>query len=95
MLMQQPNTLHRQKPSRKENNDLNFGEWLLTLPSQAGLGRFFGAKFRAGVLYAIFEQSGDRTALELSLEMYQKARSYWAELAESCQGCLQTRHYHG
>ncbi len=49
---------------------------------QVGLGRFFGAKFRSGVLYAIFEQSGDRTALELSLKMYQKARTYWAELAD-------------
>ena len=48
---------------------------------QAGLGRFFGAKFRAGVLYAIFEQSGDRIALELSLTTYQKARGHWAELA--------------
>ncbi len=48
---------------------------------QVGLGRFFGAKFRAGVLYAIFEQSGDRTALELSLKTYHKARGHWAELA--------------
>lgn len=47
----------------------------------AGLGHFFGAKFRSGVLYAIFEQSGDRTALEQSLKFYQKARSFWAELA--------------
>lgn len=46
-----------------------------------GLGRFFGAKFRSGVLYGIFEQSGDRTALEESLKYYQKARSIWAELA--------------
>jgi hypothetical protein len=46
-----------------------------------GLGRFFGTKFRSGVLYAIFEQSGDRTALELSLNTYQKARSFWVELA--------------
>ena len=52
---------------------------------QVGLGRFFGAKFRAGVLYAIFEQSGDRTALERSLKMYQKARSYWAELANGAR----------
>ncbi|HEY4784809.1 MAG TPA: hypothetical protein VIH57_02115, partial [Bacteroidales bacterium] len=46
-----------------------------------GLGRFFGAKFRSGVLHAIFEQTGDRTALELSLKHYQKARDYWADLA--------------
>jgi hypothetical protein len=48
-----------------------------------GLGRFFGAKFRAGVLYAIFEQSDDRTALELSIKKYQEARNYWNELANS------------
>ncbi|MGE5812637.1 MAG: hypothetical protein ACM339_14100 [Ignavibacteria bacterium] len=48
---------------------------------QVGLGRFFGAKFRAGVLYAIFEQSGDRTALELSIKKYKEARNCWAELA--------------
>lgn len=46
-----------------------------------GLGRFFGAKFRSGVLYAIFEQSGDHAALEQSLNYYKKARSVWAELA--------------
>jgi hypothetical protein len=49
---------------------------------QIGLGRFFGAKFRSGVLYAIYEQSGDRKALELSLKTYQQARNYWAEFAD-------------
>jgi hypothetical protein len=49
---------------------------------QIGLGLFFGAKFRAGVLYAIFEQSGDRTALEQSLKMYEHAASHWVELAK-------------
>lgn len=49
---------------------------------QAGLGRFFGAKFRSGVLYRIHEQTGDRTALEESLEQYRAARAAWAELAE-------------
>ncbi|HTX18880.1 MAG TPA: hypothetical protein VMG34_09485, partial [Bacteroidota bacterium] len=39
------------------------------------------AKFRSGILYAIFEQTGDRSALELSLELYQKGRNYWVELA--------------
>ena len=27
---------------------------------EAGLGRFFAAKFRSGVLYRIYEQTGDR-----------------------------------
>jgi hypothetical protein len=44
------------------------------------LGRFFGAKFRAGVLYGIFEQSSDPKALEESLKYYRKARGFWADL---------------
>jgi hypothetical protein len=58
-----------------------FRRMAIDVAIQVGLGRFFGAKFRAGVLYAIFEQSGDHTALELSLKMYKKARNNWAELA--------------
>ncbi len=49
---------------------------------QAGLGLFFGAKFRSGVLYALFEQSGDLEALTQSLAMYRKARDYWSALAD-------------
>jgi hypothetical protein len=48
---------------------------------QIGLGRFFAAKFRSGVLYAIHEQSGDRTALEESLAAYRQAREFWATFA--------------
>jgi hypothetical protein len=59
-----------------------FRRMAIDVTIQVGLGRFFGAKFRSGVLYAIFEQSGDRTALEQSLTLYQKARNYWAELAD-------------
>jgi hypothetical protein len=46
-----------------------------------GLGRFFASKFRAGVLFGIFEQSGDYNALIESLNFYKKARAHWAELA--------------
>jgi hypothetical protein len=47
----------------------------------ADLGRFFGAKFRAGVLYHIFEQTGDRAALEKALKAYRSAREAWAAIA--------------
>ena len=53
---------------------------------QAGLGRFFGAKFRAGVLFAIYERTHDQTALEEALKMYRAARSAWAELANRAKG---------
>jgi hypothetical protein len=50
---------------------------------QIGLGRFFGSKFRSGVLYAIHQKSGDRAALEEALKAYRKARAAWAATRES------------
>lgn len=57
---------------------------------QIGLGRFFGAKFRAGVLYALFEQSGDRAALVEAIKAYQRARAAWAKLADVARGVYQS-----
>ena len=47
---------------------------VIDIELQAGLGRFFGAKFRAGVLYRIHEQTGNRAALEACLKAYRAAR---------------------
>lgn len=52
----------------------------IDIATAAGLGRFFGAKFRAGVLYRIFEQTNDRRALEEALKAYRTAREAWAEI---------------
>jgi hypothetical protein len=52
----------------------------------ASLGLFFGAKFRAGVLYRIFEQTGDRAALEEAVKAYRKAREAWAGIAARTKG---------
>ena len=52
---------------------------------QAGLGRFFAAKFRAGVLYAIHEKTSDRGALEAAIAHYRRARQAWAELVEDAR----------
>ncbi len=52
----------------------------------ADLGRFFGAKFRAGVLYGIFERTGDRAAIEEALKAYRAAREVWAEIAARTKG---------
>jgi hypothetical protein len=48
---------------------------------QIGLGRFFAAKLRAGVLYAIFEQSQDINAGREALDEYRMAREAWADMA--------------
>jgi hypothetical protein len=57
---------------------------------QAALGQFFGAKFRSGVLFGLYEKSGDRGALVASLGMYRKARSKWVELLEASKGVYMT-----
>ncbi len=56
------------------------------LPLQIGTGRFFAAKFRAGVLFCLFEQSGDQTALREAIAHYRQARDAWAGLVELSRG---------
>jgi hypothetical protein len=56
------------------------------LKIQIGLGRFFAAKLRSGVLYAIHEQSGDRGALEEALKKYRSAREIWSGFVEEVNG---------
>jgi hypothetical protein len=57
---------------------------------QCGIGQFFGAKFRAGVLYRIYEKTGDRTALEEAIDQYSRARHAWVELANRAKGVYMT-----
>ncbi|MBV9266234.1 MAG: hypothetical protein JO061_08715 [Acidobacteriaceae bacterium] len=53
---------------------------------QTALGRFFAAKFRAGVLYAIHEKKGSRRALEEAVRQYRMARSHWATAVSASGG---------
>jgi hypothetical protein len=46
----------------------------------ADLGRFFGAKLRAGVLYRLFDRTGARGAIEEALRSYRAARAAWAAI---------------
>jgi hypothetical protein len=48
---------------------------------QVGLGGFYAAKLRSGVLYEIFERTGDTHACTLALAQYQRARQAWATMA--------------
>ena len=49
---------------------------------QNGLGRFFAAKLRSGVLFEIYKQAGSQDAGKLALIAYLKAREAWATMAE-------------
>ena len=63
-----------------------FRRLALDVRMQAGLGRFFAAKLRAGVLYGIHERTGDRTALVEAQKSYRAARDAWAQLANRAKG---------
>ena len=74
--------LKQAKINSKGKHKPEFRRMAVDAAIAAGLGRFFGAKFRSGVLFEIFKQSGDHTALELSIQFYHKARNFWRELAD-------------
>jgi hypothetical protein len=48
---------------------------------QAGLARFFAAKLRAGLYYALWQQAADAKAGQHTVAEYRKARAAWAALA--------------
>jgi len=54
--------------------------------AQIALGRFFGKKIRAGVLYALHERTGDPDALNATLKVYRQAREIWRVMANSLVG---------
>jgi hypothetical protein len=53
---------------------------------QNGLGRFFAAKLRSGVLFEIYQQTGNAEAGRLALAQYQGAREAWATMASRANG---------
>jgi len=69
-----------------DKNSPEFRRAAIDLTIQIGIGRFFAAKFRSGVLYAAYEQSGDRAALEEALKHYRGARDRWQNFAEAAKG---------
>jgi hypothetical protein len=48
---------------------------------QIGLGRFFAAKLRSGVLFEIYQTTGNAEAGKLALAQYKTARQEWATMA--------------
>jgi hypothetical protein len=49
---------------------------------QNGLGSFFAAKLRSGVLFEIYTKTGNAEAGKLALAKYREARSVWASMAD-------------
>ena len=53
---------------------------------EAGLGRFFAAKLRSGVLYSLYRRTSSRAALEESVREYGRARAIWSQFAHFARG---------
>jgi len=64
-----------------------FRRFAVDVAIQSQMGAFFAWKLRAGVLYALYERSGRRSALEEALKSYRAARDAWSELIARAGGC--------
>jgi hypothetical protein len=77
--------LHEAEAQIADRNSPAFRRLAVDVTIQSGLGRFFAAKLRAGVLYAIYDRTGDSKAMEEALKAYRAARAIWAEMAAVAQ----------
>ena len=69
--------------TRAPNRDAPaFHRFALDVEVQIALGRFFGRKLRAAVLYALFEHTGERSVLEAAVQTYRAARQAWGGIAD-------------
>lgn len=66
--------------------DAAFRRMAIDVEIQAGLGRFFAAKFRAGVLFVIFQKTGDGAAHRQAIAFYRQAREAWAAIVRRTEG---------
>jgi hypothetical protein len=62
----------------------------IDIEMQAALGRFFAARFRSGVLYALYERTGDTRALAEAVKAYRRARAMYARAAERAKNVYAT-----
>jgi hypothetical protein len=79
-------SLKKAESVSSKKNTAEYRRLTIDIAIQALLGQFFGAKFRSGVLFGLYEKSGDRAALIASIDMYRKARAKWVELVEISKG---------
>jgi hypothetical protein len=77
----------RKAEARSKNKQIpEYRRMAIDVAILAGLGEFFGAKLRAGMLYRAYEKTGDPAALKSCVAQYRKARDSWAALAENAKG---------
>jgi hypothetical protein len=80
----------RKARTKESQSGASFRRMAADVEIQCGIGTFFAEKFRAGVLFAIYERTKFRPALEEALKAYRKARDTWAAFAEGAKPIYQT-----
>ncbi|MGA2248485.1 MAG: twin-arginine translocation signal domain-containing protein [Verrucomicrobiota bacterium] len=78
--------LRTARSKTRDTRSAEFRRHAVDVTTQAGLGKFFAAKFRAGVLYAIYVRTNHRDALKKAIAANRAARAAWAELAKTAKG---------
>jgi hypothetical protein len=58
---------------------------VLDVQIQSGLGKFFAAKIRSAVLFAIYQQTGDGAVRGQAVGAYRKARDAWSVFANQAK----------
>lgn len=65
-----------------DRSDPAYRRYAVDVQIQIGLGRFFGKKFRAALLYVLYERTGAPSLALAALNNYREARRLWAGFAE-------------
>jgi hypothetical protein len=73
--------LQEARSNVRDAQSAEFRRVAIDISMQAGLGQFFAATFRSGMLYAIYARSHHRPALEEAIKANRTARNAWVELA--------------
>jgi len=76
-----------EKADRSVGNrgDAAYKRGRLDIRIEAGLGEFFGAKFRSGVLLHIYQMTNEQAALEAAIAQYKRARAAYAAIGEAAK----------
>ena len=78
--------LSRAKSKTRDRHSAQFQRLAVDVTIQAGLGKFFAAKFRSGALFAIYLRTGDSDALKKAITANRAARDAWSDLANNAKG---------
>ncbi len=78
--------LHEAEAQVRGKDSPEFRRAAVDLKIMIGIGHFFAAKLRSGILYEAYQQSGDRAAVTPAMKHYRLARDIWQKFADAAKG---------